>query len=546
MTNPGIYGGTRGGGGAIQPTPKRQLDLVADYGVTTSAGSAASNTAAIQKAFSDAAYLSASGVPPVVYLPGSGFPYPVTTLTLPSEPITFIGDGPTTSTLSTTQGTILTYASSTNDLYGSNDPWSQNSTWLGGSAAAVHYRSKYWMLTGLGFTKTDNWTGNTGTGLDFSTNWSLSGLSYGVMMYMQDCLITNFNGPGINYLINGLRGESKFLRVMVDGCKNEGVIYGSDQMWVNCCSNNNGYEGFWADGRNGQLIACKAYSNGVLNGTTRNAGFYYQNNSGGSLLIGCYAQDNHGPGFYLHNASRVAISGFVSDRNCQNNNTVDTAAQASAVLEDCTDVTVDGLAATDSNTSGYSTFGTCTITAASPFVVNATGSSLSAGNGVFFTTTGVLPAPLQVGVEYFVISTGLGANSFQVSATVGGSALNATTIYQSGTHTLITQSGRNNVQRYALRVNNTGGTTCLRNRVRLVMSTSVRPLGAVLTPVDPSSNLNGTGVTVDDGVLAQQDTTPASVQNIYPGMSVVVNRKYSLGASPSGVNLSSGAILRIL
>lgn len=77
---------------------------------------------------------------------------------------------------------------------------------------------------------------------------------------------------------------------------------------------------------------------------------------------------------------------------------------------------------------------TVTITIATPGVVSWTGHGLIAGSAVVFTTSGALPTGLTAGTTYYVISTGLGANSFQVSATAGGSAVN-TSGSQSGTHT---------------------------------------------------------------------------------------------------------------
>lgn len=92
--------------------------------------------------------------------------------------------------------------------------------------------------------------------------------------------------------------------------------------------------------------------------------------------------------------------------------------------------------------------GVVTISNASPGVVTFTGSNLAVADQCVFTTTGGLPTGLTAGTPYFVISAGLGANSFQVSATKGGSAIN-TSSAGSGTHTancyqtLYTPSGSN-------------------------------------------------------------------------------------------------------
>jgi hypothetical protein len=66
----------------------------------------------------------------------------------------------------------------------------------------------------------------------------------------------------------------------------------------------------------------------------------------------------------------------------------------------------------------------CTISNASPGVVSLTAHGLVAGDAVVFSTTGALPTGLTVGTVYYVISAGLTANAFEVSATAGGSAIN--------------------------------------------------------------------------------------------------------------------------
>jgi hypothetical protein len=81
------------------------------------------------------------------------------------------------------------------------------------------------------------------------------------------------------------------------------------------------------------------------------------------------------------------------------------------------------------------TAGTCTMTIASPAVVTKTAHGLLAGMPVVFSTTGALPTGLTAGTIYYVISTGLAADSFRVSTSAGGAAVN-TSGTQSGTHTV--------------------------------------------------------------------------------------------------------------
>ncbi|MBZ9943426.1 hypothetical protein LB533_20275 [Mesorhizobium sp. BR1-1-13] len=94
-----------------------------------------------------------------------------------------------------------------------------------------------------------------------------------------------------------------------------------------------------------------------------------------------------------------------------------------------------GLEITRWDVSGGPTITTSpvTISIASPGVVTWTGHNLVAGDAIRLTTTGALPTGLAVATTYFV-KTVLGANTFTVSATSGGAAIN-TTGTQSGTHT---------------------------------------------------------------------------------------------------------------
>ena len=75
------------------------------------------------------------------------------------------------------------------------------------------------------------------------------------------------------------------------------------------------------------------------------------------------------------------------------------------------------------------------ITNASPAVVNYTSHPFVAGDKVVFSTTGTLPTGLTAGTVYYVISAGLTANAFEVSATSGGAAIN-TSSAGSGTHSV--------------------------------------------------------------------------------------------------------------
>lgn len=77
---------------------------------------------------------------------------------------------------------------------------------------------------------------------------------------------------------------------------------------------------------------------------------------------------------------------------------------------------------------------TITITNADPAVVTWNAHGLYANQPVVFSTTGALPTGLAAGTVYYVLSDGLTANTFTVSATEGGEPI-ATTAAGTGTHT---------------------------------------------------------------------------------------------------------------
>lgn len=68
---------------------------------------------------------------------------------------------------------------------------------------------------------------------------------------------------------------------------------------------------------------------------------------------------------------------------------------------------------------------TCTISNASPAVVTVTGHELTANHEVQFTSVGgTLPTGMIAGARYFVLATGLTANSFQFATAPAGAAIN--------------------------------------------------------------------------------------------------------------------------
>lgn len=90
----------------------------------------------------------------------------------------------------------------------------------------------------------------------------------------------------------------------------------------------------------------------------------------------------------------------------------------------------------DNLIEGYSVTesATVTISVAAPAVITWTAHGLEAETPVAFSTTGALPTGLTAGTVYYVLATGLATNSFQVSETLNGAAVN-TSGTQSGVHT---------------------------------------------------------------------------------------------------------------
>jgi hypothetical protein len=77
---------------------------------------------------------------------------------------------------------------------------------------------------------------------------------------------------------------------------------------------------------------------------------------------------------------------------------------------------------------------TFTVTIASPAVFTKTSHGFVGGERIRLSTTGALPTGLDTSTDYYVLSANIAANTFRVSATWEGTAIN-TSGTQSGTHT---------------------------------------------------------------------------------------------------------------
>jgi len=78
---------------------------------------------------------------------------------------------------------------------------------------------------------------------------------------------------------------------------------------------------------------------------------------------------------------------------------------------------------------------TVTVTNANPGVVTWTSHGLSANQPLFIQTTGALPTSLPAQTMVYVVGSSITTNTFQVSLTPGGAAIDTTSGTQSGTHT---------------------------------------------------------------------------------------------------------------
>lgn len=103
---------------------------------------------------------------------------------------------------------------------------------------------------------------------------------------------------------------------------------------------------------------------------------------------------------------------------------------------------VSSLVVTNANDGFSVNRGTVTISVASPAVITKANHGFILNDIVYFTVSsgGALPTGLTANTLYYVISAGLATNTFEVSATPGGAAVN-TTLAGSGTYTVHKMNG---------------------------------------------------------------------------------------------------------
>lgn len=107
----------------------------------------------------------------------------------------------------------------------------------------------------------------------------------------------------------------------------------------------------------------------------------------------------------------------------------------------CFGVIMDGSVQNLTNLTHFAQAGTVTISIASPAVITWPNHGLTASNiqGVMFTTTGELPTGLTAGQVYWLVASSVTTDTFEVSASAGGDAIN-TSGSQSGTQSCTVQT----------------------------------------------------------------------------------------------------------
>lgn len=150
---------------------------------------------------------------------------------------------------------------------------------------------------------------------------------------------------------------------------------------------------------------------------------------------------------------------------------------------------------------------TVTITIASPGVITWNAHGLVAGQKVVLTTTGALPTGFTAGVQYFVVSPA--ANTFQLAATAGGTAIN-TTGTQSGTHTA--QLVATEIVDGDTVTGATSGATAIARRVLLRTGTwGTLPVGSLVFTSVTGAFVNGEGISVGGQLTVNADSADTAI-----------------------------------
>jgi hypothetical protein len=160
--------------------------------------------------------------------------------------------------------------------------------------------------------------------------------------------------------------------------------------------------------------------------------------------------------------------------------------------------------------------GTFTVSIASPAVLTKSSHGLRPGDTIVLTTTGSLPTGLSTNTTYYVITTGFSTNSFRISATPEGTAIN-TSGTQSGTHSLTVTSGIMNLEElidtkliippettwvFTINLsahndtNNDGGWWIIRGGIKRDASNNTSLIGSLIIENGTDTNLSSASVSV--------------------------------------------------
>jgi hypothetical protein len=199
---------------------------------------------------------------------------------------------------------------------------------------------------------------------------------------------------------------------------------------------------------------------------------------------------------------------------------------------------------------------TATMTIASPGVVTLVAHNFSAGQPIIFRTTGALPTGVTAGTTYYVISTGLAADTFRFSTTVGGAAVN-TSGSQSGTHYCEAAGAMPTFSTAGLLVQGTVyyvGTVVDANTVTLSTTiNNANPLGTATVATGSPVYAAATGNDSNDGSAATRagafltlqkaiDTAAALNIGSYAVTITVADSVYNAGASVTSPWLGTGTV----
>lgn len=171
---------------------------------------------------------------------------------------------------------------------------------------------------------------------------------------------------------------------------------------------------------------------------------------------------------------------------------------------------------------------------ASPGVVTLASHGLTAGDSIVFTTTGTLPAPINSGQTYYVLSAGLTTNTFEFSATIGGIPI-VTIGTQTGTHTLTRTTAYVSALSVAI-------TNALNARTNPLPSTSnyfllKSDLGIPTTYTKNTISFTSSTQTISDSA---NGFVTAGFQ---PGQQIIVTGSASNNGTFTVVSVASGAIV---